>query len=101
MIVINATITADEEKIRTMAEAIVKMEKASLEEEGCQEYCWAVAISDPPQMRITERWDNTEALVAHFATPHMAEFQTAMAANPSTDTQIHCYEATEIPFPGM
>ena len=52
MIVINATITADEEKISAMAEAIVKMEKASLEEEGCQEYCWAVAI---PAFAITNK----------------------------------------------
>tara|TARA_A100001037_G_scaffold261995_1_gene251327 strand:- start:436 stop:741 length:306 start_codon:yes stop_codon:yes gene_type:complete len=101
MIVINATITADAETITAMTDAIIKMEKASLEEDGCQEYSWAVAISDGSQMRITERWDNIEALIAHFSMPHMAEFQAAMAANPSKDTEIHCYEATEIPFPAM
>ena len=99
MIVINAIITADEASIAAMTEAIGKMERASLEEPGCHDYSFAVEISNPTRMRITERWDSTEDLVAHFATPHMAEFQAAMAANPSKGTEIHCYQAEEIPFP--
>lgn len=99
MIVINAIISSDEGSIAAMTEAIGKMERASLEEAGCQEYCFSVEISDPTKIRITERWDSADDLIAHFATPHMAEFQAAMAANPGKGTQIHCYEATEIEFP--
>lgn len=101
MIVINAKITADQATVAALAEAIGKMERASLEEPGCSEYCFSVEVSNPSVFRITERWNSVEDLKAHFATPHMAEFQAAMAANPSQGTEIHCYEAEEIPFPAM
>ena len=99
MIVINAIITAKEETIAAMTDAIGKMEQASLAEDGCHEYCFSVEISNPTKMRITERWESAADLAAHFATPHMAEFQAAMAANPSEGTEVHCYEANEVDFP--
>lgn len=99
MIVINATFTADEQTISALADAIGKMEQASLAEEGCHDYCFSVEISDRSKMRVTERWESADNLKAHFATPHMAEFQAAMAANPTKGTEIHCYEANEVDFP--
>lgn len=99
MIVINAIITTDEASIAAMKEAIGKMEQASLAEDGCHEYCFSVELNNPGKIRITERWESADDLKAHFATPHMAEFQAAMAANPSGGTEVHCYEATEVDFP--
>ena len=40
------------------------------------------------------------ALTAHFAEPHMAVFQQAMAANPPKSVNATFYEATEVPGPG-
>jgi quinol monooxygenase YgiN len=99
MIVINAIITATEDTIAAMTDAIIKMEQASQAEDGCHEYCFSVEIGNPNKMRITECWETREALAAHFATPHMAEFQAAMAANPSEGTEVRCYEASQIDFP--
>ena len=99
MIVINAIFDADEETIAALAPAIAKMEQASLAEDGCDDYCFSIEASNPAKMRITERWESADHLKAHFATPHMAEFQAAMAANPTKGTEIHCYEANEIDFP--
>ena len=36
-------------------------------------------LADPELFRIVERWRDEAALGAHFATPHMAAFQQAMA----------------------
>ena len=56
-------------------------------------------LGDPTRLRINERWVDAEALVAHFATPHMAAFQKAMGEHPPKNMTLHCYEASEIPLP--
>jgi quinol monooxygenase YgiN len=99
MIVINAAMQVDAETIAAMKDAIPKMETASLAEEGCRDYCFSQELSNPTKMRITERWESMEALAAHFQTPHMAEFQQAMAANPPQGMELFCYDAKEVDMP--
>jgi len=99
MIVINAAMQTDAATIDAMKAAITKMEVASLAEAGCHDYCFSQELSDPTRMRITERWESMEALAAHFKTPHMAEFQAAMAAHPPKGMELHCYDATEVAMP--
>ena len=36
-------------------------------------------IAEPDLLRIIERWQHDAALTAHFAQPHMATFNAAMA----------------------
>lgn len=99
MIVVNATVKTSKEDIASMKEAIASMEAASRAEEGCRDYTFSVELNDPDVLRITEKWDSVEALQAHFATPHMAEFQSAMATMASPSVDLSFYEAVEIqPF---
>ena len=100
MIVVNATIEATEENIAAMQSAIADMEKASQAEDGCHDYTFSVELNNPAVMRITECWESMEALAAHFATPHMAQFQAAMAAHPPKSVEAKFYEATEVAPPG-
>lgn len=58
---------------RVKVEAI-KMAKASRAEAGCHAYAFFQDIENENQFRIYEEWESPEALRAHFATPHMAEF---------------------------
>ena len=51
---------------------------ASRQEEGCIDYAYAIDVLDPSILRITEKWVDEAALVAHFQTPHMAAFQKAL-----------------------
>lgn len=101
MIVITATIQSDPDSIAAMKEAIIEMEAASRAEEGCQEYTFSQELGDPSKMRIVEHWRTEADLVAHFATPHMAAFQGAMAAHPPKSMDLSCFEATERPMPAM
>lgn len=59
-------------------EAARNVMAATREEEGCLEYTIAADLDDPARFVIVERWASPDALEAHFATPHMAEFQAAM-----------------------
>ena len=99
MIVVNAIIRASEENIAASKAAIAAMETASRAEHGCHDYTFSVELNDPTVMRITEQWESNEALAEHFMTPHMADFQAALTANPPSSVEAKFYEATEIEAP--
>lgn len=99
MIVVNATVVADEAAIAALKPSIAAMESASRAEDGCDDYTFSIELNNPGAIRITERWESADALKAHFLTPHMAEFQKAMAAHPPKSVTANCYEASEIPLP--
>ena len=99
MIIVNARIESTPETIEALREAILTMQAATLEEEGCEDYTFSVELANPGAVRITERWVDKEALGAHFQTPHMATFQAAMQANPPREVKAHFYDATEIDMP--
>lgn len=99
MIIVNAIIESDESRIAAMRDAITAMVTATLEEPGCDDYCFSIELDDPTRIRITERWHSIEALAAHFQTPHMAAFQEVMAANPPRNVTAYCYDAKEIDLP--
>ncbi len=99
MIVVNAVVTSNPQDIAALQSAIHAMEVASREESGCSDYTFSVELNDPNTLRITEKWHSVEALKAHMATPHMAEFQSAMGAHPPASLDVTFYEVTEIqPF---
>lgn len=96
MIVVNAIIESNADSIAAMQAAIAAMETASRAEDGCYDYTFSVELNNPDVLRITEKWQSMEALGAHFAMPHMADFQAAMAANPPKNVSATFYEATEV-----
>ena len=99
MIVVNAIIETNATNIELMKAAIVVMEQASRAEEGCHDYTFSVELNNPNILRITERWENMEALAAHFQTPHMASFQAAIAENRPDKITANFYEAVEVAPP--
>ena len=99
MIVVNAVVTSNPQDIAALQSAIHTMEVASREESGCSDYTFSVELNNPNILRITEKWHDVEALKAHMATPHMAEFQSAMGMHPPASLDVTFYEVTEIqPF---
>lgn len=76
-------------------EAIKAMVAASRAEDGCYTYTFAQDLSDPDVLIIYERWRDREALAAHGASAHMAEFQKVMAANPPVGRDLRIYETDE------
>lgn len=99
MLVLVVSIDTTAGNIAAIKDAIRTMETASRAEDGCHDYTFAVELNDPDKLRITECWEDEAALKAHFATPHMAAFNAAMAEAAPRGMDLKCYEATEIPFP--
>jgi len=99
-IVVNGVIRTDAATIDAMRDAIVAMQAASRAEDGCREYAFSIDLEDPGVLRITECWDSMEALRAHFATAHMTEFRTKLAAHPPRATAVTFFAARAVDPPG-
>jgi quinol monooxygenase YgiN len=78
MIVITGTLPTHAEKRDDAIAAMVTMQEASLAEAGCHKYQFGFSSQDPALGMIFEEWTDQAALDAHFASPHMAEFQAAL-----------------------
>jgi quinol monooxygenase YgiN len=59
--------------------AAIEMLRETRAEEGCLAYAFATDLDDPNAVRIIERWESEDALARHFATPHMAKFNSALS----------------------
>lgn len=81
------------EKVREQGIAMVKATNA---EAGCLHYSFAQDIADPDLIRISERWESQEALGAHMASPHMAEFNRAMGSVQREGADLRLYSADEV-----
>jgi len=89
MLVISGTVKVKSETRAEAAQAALKMAKATLAEPGCKSYGFYADLEDPNTLRIFEVWEDEAALMQHFQSPHMAEFNTViprfLAAPPSID----------------
>ena len=95
MIIVNGRFQTTNENIVGIKNAIATMEKASRLEDGCNDFTFSVELNDPRILRITECWDNMEALEAHFSSPHMAEFRKSLATLPAEGRDVHFYEVIQ------
>ena len=89
MLVIAGTVKVKPESRAEAVQAAIRMSKASQAEAGCKSYRFYADLEDANTFLIFEQWENEAALMAHFQTPHMAEFNAAiprfLAAPPSID----------------
>ncbi|WP_273185159.1 putative quinol monooxygenase [Hyphomonas adhaerens] len=98
MIVIEGTVRVPPERVEAARPAMETMIRASRAEPGCIDYAYSVDLLDPGLVRVTERWENREALKAHFAAPHMAAWREEIASLGITDRSLRLYEADPEPI---
>src|SRR5262245_14067883 len=80
MIVIAGSVRVKADKRDEALQAAVRMMEATRAEPGCRAYRFSTDLTDPTLVHLFEEWDDEQALAAHFATPHMAEFQRVLPA---------------------
>jgi len=92
MIVVQVEVIVEPGSASKVADAVRKMEQATRQEPGCLKYAFAVDITDPGMVRVIERWESMDAIKAHLASPHMAEFNKAVGALQPKGLDIKAYE---------
>ncbi len=77
-------------------EAVAPMVGATLREPGCRAYAFTPDPNDDTLIRLSELWDDEEALADHFASEHMATWQARARDLPVTSRDIHKYTVTDV-----
>ena len=95
MLIVLAKATVSADTLDQARNAIAAMVAASRAEEGCIDYTFTTDVLDPTSLHIVEKWRDEEALKVHFATPHMAAFQAAIAGSGFQVTEALRYQADE------
>lgn len=99
MIIVIARAEFDPARLDELQPALDAMMRATWEESGCLSYSMAIESRTAGVATIVERWESVEALKAHFATPHMAAFNAAIAGA-VTSIDARMYEvSSEKPLP--
>jgi quinol monooxygenase YgiN len=92
MILVSGRFRLPPERIAEARPAMAKVIAASLAKPGCRAYAYAEDVTEPGLFRVHEEWDSLEALRAHFATPHMREWQAARETLGFHDRDVKAYE---------
>lgn len=99
MIVVNGIFESDAESIKAIQSALAEMETACKAEQGCHDYTFSIELNNPDVIRLTEKWDNLEALRMHLQQPHMSIIREAMSKHPPKSSSVSFFEATQIEPP--
>jgi quinol monooxygenase YgiN len=95
MIVISGRVRVDASQLNRAIAAASTMAQLSRAEEGCDAYDFGLDIEDGSVVRIFEQWSSAEALDAHFATPHFAEFGAVIVEVIEGEATFTRYEVAE------
>ncbi len=80
---------------------LTEMQDNSRREEGCIEYGFFEAIETPNTFIAVEEWASREALDAHFAQGHLAEFASKLPDAIDGTPSVTLNEVAGVaPFPG-
>jgi quinol monooxygenase YgiN len=94
MIIVAGTVRVDPAKREAARGVMEKVITASLAENGCVEYSYAVDVLDPSVVRVFEVWRDRETLQRHFQMPHLSEWRAAWPSFGITDRKLAIYEVS-------
>lgn len=96
MLIVAGSITTEDGGRAAFLDAVAPMVAATHTEPGCREYVFSPDPDDANRVMLFELWDDQDALDAHFASDHMAEFQRASAGLPVTGRDIKKYTISDV-----
>jgi quinol monooxygenase YgiN len=94
MIVVAGSVRLRPEHRAAAIRAALAMAEATRQEPGCRAYRFSADLADPALFYVHEEWDSAEALVHHFATPHMAAFNSQIPAFLAAPPEITRFEVS-------
>jgi len=65
-------------------------------EKGCHAYVFSADLADATLVHLYELWESEADLHAHFATPHMARFQAAIANIKPREFDVKRFEISSV-----
>jgi quinol monooxygenase YgiN len=96
MIVVVGRVVTDTDRRETLIRIGQAVAAASRQETGCVSYRLYEDTERENEFVFIEEWESSEALKRHFATPHIAEFMSAIPATliAPPDVKFHTIAST-------
>ncbi len=94
MLVVAGTITFDPARQAEMIAATRRVSEATRAEEGCLSYEFFADLTEAGRLHLFEEWEEERHLLAHFETPHLAEFYQELQASNVTSRDITRYHVS-------
>jgi quinol monooxygenase YgiN len=82
------------ESLAAGREAMARVVEATRSEAGCLAYSYAEDVLEPGLFRVSEQWESSDALAAHFEAPHMKSWQRERAELGMTGRTVTAYEVS-------
>jgi quinol monooxygenase YgiN len=95
VIIIAGTVAIRPERRAEAIERGLWMSRLTEAEPGCRRYRFYADLADPERLFLFEEWESEEALRAHFATPHMAEFSRVLPGLVASPPVVMRYDVGE------
>ncbi|MEM7322214.1 MAG: putative quinol monooxygenase [Actinomycetota bacterium] len=95
MIIVAGHIRLDPANREAAIAAASEMMAETAKEAGCVTYVFSASFDEPGLFHLFEEWESQDHLDAHFAAPHMATFQSAMAGFGVSERSINKYSAAD------
>ena len=99
MIIVYGTATATEGNADELLEESRAHVARSLTEPGCLSHGVTRDVDDPNRLVFIERWEDMDALQAHFEVPASREFGAAVARLTEGTFSLEMFEAEELAGP--
>lgn len=96
MVVVNVKVDWGQETIQEIIHELQRHVRITLEEPGCDDFLFAIDISNPGIVVATEVYKNYEAHQDHFRTDQWNHFSALMEKYPPRAIETKTYEASEI-----
>ena len=96
MLIVAGSILTENDGRDVFLTAVKRMVTATLEEPGCREYAFTPDPNDPNRILLFEIWDDQDALDGHFASDHMAQWQSDSKGLPVLGADIKKYTISEV-----
>ena len=88
MIVVTGHLTIDPTQRASVEAAIAAVVAPTRAEDGNVDYRYGADLGEPDRINITELWESEEAMEAHMATQHLADFMAAVGPAISGSVEI-------------
>jgi quinol monooxygenase YgiN len=95
VILVAGTVRIAPDKLDAARPAMARVIAATRAEDGCLAYAYAADLLEPGLIHVAERWRDRDALRAHFATAHMAEWRAAQPGLGLFARNLRIYETDE------
>ena len=93
-LVISGEIHIDPDDFKAAMAIVEPLVAATREEAGCIAYDFWVDPRDRGRFRVFEEWESAETNAAHAASPHLAEFLTAIGSLRVTSAELFRFVIT-------